>query len=509
MPSLRCLRLLLALLLISFALAVPGMAQDDPGQPGDPGDPVVPPPAFDPEVKPDTSFTIEGIKAILAEIQPLVEKAIGKPFKQTPEISIATRAEVEKLLLDELIPQMKVLQPGADEATARMMARAQASMFSQHLLGKCTMADGHLYIMVENFRTMAELLDQPIVNSRDYLRTTIIHESVHAHDHQQYGALGRLLTAKSTSEIEVLNALIEGHAQFITRRVLSAEKNDALFETWEQGITAMPPGLDDSQKMMAQVMSAAQVFGYIDGRHFFEGLATEAAEHPDFQSDVFAKLPASKNVIARPYLYYHPERAPKSLPLDAVFAAMRASVGEKWQHQVIELPSVQFRQAFGGLIDAKRVDEAIKATVSCHVQAMLPPESMGDKQVIASIAEMESVAAARSFYQLQLDLLKAKDEKMKDTEIRISKAEYKPLGSTNAELQTLARKTVVLGAMGQEIDVCDVVLTKGRFMVEFMVMSIEMDDATVRKHVDAVLAALATADEAAARDATRTPGSER
>lgn len=436
---------------------------------------LVPPPFQD--EKP--FLTEEGLLEIVREAIPAVERATGATFREPVWTRISTRADVERALGEELVPQMKILSPGATEPQAREMARRFASVYGQILVAKFAWKSGLVHVVPETLRRLAKLVDQPKLLDRDVLRVIVTHELVHAIDHQEHALFRNFGAAKSPNELEILNAISEGHAQHVTRRVFEAAGRLEPFETYEKALLAGPPGLGEAEEYLASIIVASLKLAYVDGRTFFDAL--EKTGRKTYVQDVFRRPPAGKNVILKPERYYSPKASDSFDPRPA-FEAFARDFGPDWTRRSQELDSGTLRAAFGNFVDAKEADAAVKGVEEAHVFVLNPKRDPQGKMVIAAVVRAADAAAAKKLADLSVEVSKAKDKKFTEGVIKILKADYGAMAGTG---HTLIRKT--MSVQDQEISMTLVTGTEGAFEFEVVFSNEEVDDARLKAMVGRLL----------------------
>jgi len=429
----------------------------------------------------DFEVTPERLDALVKEVRPLVERSTGHAFKEEPKLVISEADEVRKILVTELTPQMKLQLPDGSADDHRKAAGEMAEQFTKILLGKYAAATNSIHVIPGNFKRLAERYKRPRINSADYLRVIAIHELVHAIDEQAYRAMSRIADVKSAEELVVWNAVIEGHAQHVTRAILVAEKRGDLFRDFEEQISAMPPGTSEGEKALASQQAMYVKFGYIDGRAFFEGLA--ATGRKTYVEDVFAKPPATKDVILHPARYYDPKARPAARDLKPLWDALRKDF-DGWSTDTPSIGEFELRSAIGDFVERKALDAAMARLVGGGALSATPKDAPGSKMVVVLVSQSESGEAASALHDLFEATLKSKDERMKEGAIRITKAEYGTLKTKGGWRTTLARKTIV--AAGQEVPVVDALVTVGDFTVEVLYSNEGIADDEMSKRVQSI-----------------------
>jgi hypothetical protein len=201
----------------------------------------------------ETVVTVEKLRELEASVPPIVERATGKKFAKLPALGVAKRDEVVSVLAEELVPQLKLQYPVLGDETIRGEAKSMARQYARILLAKYSAKHHRIYVLPDTFRELAKRFGRPEIHSAEYLRMIVLHEYVHALDEEQYRAASKLQEMKSTGELEIWNALVEGHAQYVTHRILRSEDQEKLFLDFEDRIAAAPEAEGEADKYLASV----------------------------------------------------------------------------------------------------------------------------------------------------------------------------------------------------------------------------------------------------------------
>jgi hypothetical protein len=427
-------------------------------------------------------LTEERLKAIARDAIVDVERASSRRFVKPPRIKISGHEEVEGLLVEEILPQMKLLlPPDTPSENIPTEARQQARMFATLLVAKYSSRDDCIHVMPETMSRLAELLHAPAFKSEGTLRVVVTHELVHALDGQTMKVFDKIPEAKTRTELEIVNALLEGHAQHLTRRIFAERKEVELFDGYERLILAGPPGQSEAEKALATIATQSLKFAYLDGRAFFDGLAKTGKA--SYIADAFKNPPKEKNGILHPERFYEPPAAAGPVTdVEPVFEAFAAPYKEAWSRNKSDIDESSLRTVFGDFVDAKAVDEALKTLVSARTIALTPKAAPGSRLAILLVGEHKDAAAAERFRDLSIALSRAKDERMKTGSIRIVKSETETIKTPAGHPLTLITKT--LAVPGQEVVVRTACSARGGFNLEIIFSNAESTPEGIAGTVD-------------------------
>lgn len=434
------------------------------------------------------SFTITDrvIREMFLEVRPQVEKMTGHSFKKEPKIVISTQEHVASVLTTEFLPQMQMQFPDVNQAQQHEKAAALAAQYSAVMLGKYSWSEDCIFVLAGNFSKLAETYNRPTINSPGYLRVVLIHELVHVLDQEVHQAMTRLQGIKTYDDLVIWNAVIEGHAQFVTRRILRDQKKESLFQDFEEQMTALPPGLSEGEKYVAEVQSSFNRFGYIDGRLFFEGLARTGRK--TYSDDVFKSPPVRKEVILHPETYYIPRAEVAAVKdLKPLWDSL-GQFGEGWSRLVRNMGEMELRAAFGPYVDGKLLDALAPHLLSGQALLLTPKDAPNSSTIVFLILQMDNPESAARIYDMSVTFLKTKDEKMKEGQIRIARSEYASIKTKASLRNTVSTKTVLAGA--HEIPTRTLLGEIGSYMVEVDYINQKVDDKELAGSLEAIYAFL-------------------
>jgi hypothetical protein len=404
------------------------------------------------------------LAALAKELTPLVEKATGSAMEKTPGLKISDAEAVAKILSGELEPQMKLQYPQGGKAQLRQIAEQTAGMLSRALLAKYEPESHTIHVLEGNFETLSKAANNPRMLEEEYLRVVVMHELVHASDQLQFKAVSNFAAVKTVDDLHVLNALVEGHAQYVTRGILAAEKKEELFRAFEKQITALPEGMSEGEKLLTRVMMSGMKFAYIDGQKFFEELG--ASGRKGFVAEVFAKPPSKRRTILHPKEYLDPSLAPVARDVKGLWKAMEEGLEEDWAATVQGFGATELEAGGTGFVERAASDEVTLAVVGGEAWVLQSKSAPGSKMVIVVAVQLESEAAARKAYDLVCAISKSKDAKLKEGQIRITSSEYGTVKSDLFDRVTTSSKRLAVGT--EEIGLRDVVAQVGTFLLEVL-----------------------------------------
>lgn len=177
---------------------------------------------------------------LVEELVPLVEAHAGARFDHVPEVVLADRETLARVLYAEQLHLLGELTD-LDEADSESSARTTASQVAHLFAGKYGFLEKKLYLSPEG---IAEALAQAGASPAmvgPLLKVVLAHELTHALQDQQVDLARVVIEAETADAVMATNCAVEGHA------------------VWVQEQVALDLGLDGANDLMARVL------GYADG----------------------------------------------------------------------------------------------------------------------------------------------------------------------------------------------------------------------------------------------------
>ncbi|TAH35415.1 MAG: hypothetical protein EYC70_13220 [Planctomycetota bacterium] len=413
---------------------------------------------------------VEITQALLDEIVaaglPQVRQQAGAGLEHGVRVRISDAHEVERILAQENAPVLRMAAGGEEEA--RRMAEELAASLASALLAKYAWSSREILVCPENFRVMADVLGRESLRGLPVLRAVVVHELVHAAADQRFDLAGCFAALPDAAAVQAFNAVVEGHAQHVARRVCAELGWSEGFEDYTGSITAPPLALEgegEGVKLLARNLTSVFAVLYRDGERFVAYLAQEGGDAA--LERAFREPPASVELVSAPEWYLHPERRPRLLyELDGALDAVAADFpAERWITQRITLASSQLESALAPL-SAEEIEPIQRALRQARVLTATGVDQPGERLVAVALMEFAASADAQRYLTTYERLQKARDAIMQEGAVRILEAHYAPLRPPLPQGIAL-RKTLAVG--GQEAPLIAVAAARGSLVVEALV----------------------------------------
>ncbi|MBI5431227.1 MAG: hypothetical protein HZA52_00165 [Planctomycetes bacterium] len=428
--------------------------------------------------------TEERVRAAYAEARAVLESDFDARFHGELTIRLVTSVELGRRIAEENLPIVRLRQPDEEKATAEAKALGDAA--GPIMFAKYAWSTREFLVVPKTWELSAKLLERPELTSDETLRAVMVHELVHAWDDALHDLSAFIANADSVDAANAVNAIIEGHAQYTTRRVCAAHGWSKGFDTFTSGIGVIPESSKASGEGMMTLLraqSANTTFAYHDGESFVTAIGNVGG--PEALARAFRDPPRDGETILHPEWFLDPRTRPVMLydpepALDLFVARFPADV---WTSQRL---TVQSNQLEAALVLLPKVDAAaIVASVrNARLVALYPAANPAEKMVVMTILEFGTEAEARAYVAMSDRLSKLKDEQMKSGVVRIT-------GSTTSTLDGvdtfgfLQHKQMKNGVLA--FDVLSLDLGRGKLVVETLLSGEPLD---IEPHVKLGIALL-------------------
>jgi len=422
-------------------------------------------------------ITEEILAAAVADVFPLVEKETGVGLAGTVSVRLAGADEIGEIIREELFQQfVSILN---DEKRAEQEADTLATLYSTIIYAKYAFEEKSILVCPENLEELSEILGEPLLNTPEGLRAILAHECVHAADDLRYDLHGQACAVENLEASQAFNAVVEGHAQFVSRAVCDRAGWTDAFEAFTRSIGTFPEDLFDEKEqgllLLCRIMVQNVASAYYDGEEFIEALDEQAGA--DAVKRAFVEPPSDSETIQHPEWFVDPsKRRTARYDLESALDIVQNRFdAEAWQNTRSNLTRPQIEASLS-LLPAEEVDAAMAGLDISRFVMLNPKDAPQSKLVLAALYEFRSEEAAATFTKTLGRLHRVKDEKMSEGQVRIVDQHYAPLGLADGE-GTFAKKEV--SAMGNTMTVVSVIARRKDVCLEiaYSVEPISHDDA--------------------------------
>jgi len=415
----------------------------------------------------DPDFDPAALQARVRNLRPVVEDILEQSLGKPVAVAVVTPEALETIVSAEMVAPLGESHGDRASEDLRHARVREAKLVARYLLGEVDPESARLLICPENFERVAAL--DPAwkgVASQEFLDTVLLHELVHVYHQRRFGLRRFLRTPDSVEQTAARRCVLEGHAQYVTRRAARRAGLGDAFRIFVATQTEVPPGIEDAgtrREMEAIRLQAA--FAYVEGEKFVGAIVKELG-YAKAVARIFAEPPTSLELVAWPNNYLRPPVA--TVDLDRIAARIGRLLAERGRNlQVHAMTKVTVRMALApaGEAAVARAMQGFRAAKAVVVQQRRTDVPLA----VVSILACRDAHAAQALYDAEVSTSKNKDELFRGEQspTRILSARYEELRVGDA-LGVLGTKEVEITQLGVRQTVEFAVLRDRELVFEIM-----------------------------------------
>lgn len=429
--------------------------------------------------------TEERVAAAYADATAACKEVFGVDLDTLPPLKLVAPRELGDAVAAENLPMIALREPDDDKAKAA--ARDVGRQFAAVAYAKYSWSTKSILVVPKNWELSARTLGRPGLTADHALRAVMVHELCHAIDDRKFDLGKRVLEARDADAVSAFNAVLEGHAQLVSRRVCKVRGWSDGFDLHTTSIGAVPDGAVDGEALMLQLRAtaAALAAAYLDGERFVAAVVEARPEKG--VSDVFLSPPKDLDTILHPGWYLDPKSRPALLfdPEPAIDVFVAKFDADVW---TATRASPTPKQLATGLtmLPKEDVETLVASMRALRLAQVVPTAEPQAKVRYAIVMEFDNEQSARRWVAASDTVSKKKDESMKTGALRIVSSSTRTLdeGPVRGVLQ---RKGMKAGAA--EFEVVSIDAWRGRLVVETLYSGDPPPDEEHLRLVDEMLSA--------------------
>lgn len=402
------------------------------------------------------------------------------------QVRVATLPEIADALYRENVGDAA----GSDtDEEAQQLQRSVAEMYAKGLMAKYAVETNSILIRPRAFEEFAELLGIPEVRSEGQVMSVLLHECVHAADEELFH-FSSILHGQHTDDAgRAYNAVVEGHAQFVARRLAGELGLSDSFALYTRSLSAARES--ERASGIERGPNALVATVYEDGERFIA--AVYAAGGDEAIRRAFREPPKDLSEISHPGWFLHPDARPTThfdleAGLDALMEALAKNDG--WKERRAALSEREFAASLTPLAH----DEIAPVVAALRGNRQLRAFYKDGQQFGVTLMEFSSAEDALAYLDAFSRMRKQRDETRKEGPNRIEGATYRMLTDPDPKGFIYEHTTYVGDTPVEMFGVCAV---NGPVAVWIATMNVEWRDPLIL--LNKVLARVTPLDGASAR----------
>jgi HEAT repeat protein len=415
----------------------------------------------------DPDFDPAALRDRVRMLRPIVEDILGQSLGVPVSVAVVTPEALEPIVNAEMVPP---LGDGRGDPVSEDLHRARvrdAKLVARYLLGKVDPASGRLLLCPKNFERVAAL--DPAwrnVSSQEFLDAVLLRGLVHVYHQRRFGPHRFLGPLDYSQGFLARQCVLEGHAQFVTRRAVRRAGLDDAFRLFVATQIEVPPGIEDADTRRAMEAVRAHATATHIGGETFVGTVVEELGYAEAVQRIFTEPPTSLELVASPGDYLSPPAV--AADLNRIAARIRRLLAERGKRtEILAMTKGTVRAALApageaAVTLAMRGFRAAKVVVVEQRKADVP-------LAVVSILACADARAAQAMYAAEVSTSKNKDElyRGEQSPTRILSARYDELRVGGA-LGVLGTKEVEITQLGVRQTVEFAVLRDRELVFEIM-----------------------------------------
>jgi len=406
-------------------------------------------------------ITEQRLLAAYADARAACEKVLGAKLDELPPLRIVEPDEIATVVYTENLPAIRLRQP--DEASAKAEAEQISKQLATMVYAKYAWSTRTFLIVPKTWELNVRILKRPQLTADHTLRAVMVHELCHALDDRKFDLGKRVLEATTVDAMTAFNAVLEGHAQLMTRRVCKTSGWLDGFSAFTDSIGALPEnGLDEMTMFLLRVRATTVAAAYLEGERF--ATAVLDARPETGARDLFESPPKDAETILQPMWYLDPKTRPALLyDVEPAIDAFAARFDPKvWTSSRANATGKQLASGMT-MLPKEDIDAVLASLRSARIVQLAPTAAPQSKIALLIVMEFDGEEAARRWVRLSGVISDHKDETMDKGLLRITDSKTTPL--ERPLLQGLMQQKQMKNGRLQ-FDVATIDAHKGRLVIE-------------------------------------------
>jgi hypothetical protein len=415
------------------------------------------------------AFSEEEAGAYIAEVEPLVERVLGRQFKAKPQFKLTDRAGAAESLARDFVPQFKNLAPHLSDMEVEASARNEARKLAPALLGKYGMRDKILYLLPRNVAGLLAAAKVDPMQLKAIVKLVVAHELTHALQDQEVDLVKAMSRIRNGDESQAYSSLMEGQAVFVQDRVGEMlGLNDAVVD-FSRMLSAGAIKRDDpAVELLSHARAALYEEVYLGGQRF----VAYYVEHGGMAKvwTIFERPPTESAMIAKPALYSEAPRVMRDYT--QVLLGIDRDFGNRdWKVQNITLGQANLRAAYASLDPQKRDELLDQIEASQAIIAVDQPAGMMGN---VSLIVMRDSSFTRTGAGYLEEYTRSMIKKIQaGSAVKITDAKFEDFNGIKADVAY--KVTFVIQAPGErKINEQVVRIARGKYLFELLTQNVDL-----------------------------------
>lgn len=404
--------------------------------------------------QPQTSPGQDAAGGLFARPRPFLEEALGYRLNGPPSFRTVNAAQLQEIADTELDVQLRWQFPGLAESVRTQASAAASDAF--RAVSVALYRSGNEILLPANSPRLAQWAEyqtpaggNPVAFRKDFATLALVLEAARMALDQRYQLTKRWAACRSRDEFDVLEALYEGQALWLTRRVARRLSLDACFLLLTDRLDCVlrrPADVSFDDRTEREALSDRELYTLcwlvlrerhrtaLFGLGFFDYLEKQGIR--DAADRAFAQPPSKLAWVEHPELYCKAElRTPGSLAyvLDQLGDRFK---NDAWDCRLQPWTPEMVRQVAVNLGAQEQVERVLHSWQDGAALLYVPKTEGAEAEVALGVVRLTDAAGARAYFGLSSELQRKQDELLNtrpNSPQRVAKSETHTLPLAGAD----------------------------------------------------------------------------
>ncbi|MEZ6185871.1 MAG: hypothetical protein R3F62_12780 [Planctomycetota bacterium] len=358
----------------------------------------------------EADYAPEAMGARFGErLQPALEEALSYRFEAPVRFERVTREGMSEVLAKENMMLLAEIEGGWRGEELERECEKLGQQLGAMVMAKLDFRSGSLHVVPENFTLIAGLEDAwQGVGSQRFLDLILVHEAVHAFQQRTVDFEAYFSGCTSVGQLKGRMSVVEGHAQFITRKVAKALGLEDMFALFLSVSTDVPESIKDPmQRAQLEAVMQNIAFPYTEGEAFFTALV-EALGYEAALERAFGEPPTTLRQVSHPDEFLEP--VAEAIDVEALAQRVaKELLSDAFGTQVMPLPETALATSFG--LAGEKGQASVERVRSAQV-IVATSRTVAGAQVLIALLELDAPEAGADVLEVERVVSEKKDEQL-------------------------------------------------------------------------------------------------
>jgi hypothetical protein len=412
---------------------------------------------------------------------------LGERLDALPPFRLGRLEEIRDLPDRDVEAQLRWrfadLDPDTRARASRMARQARASAtVARYAAGVILALPGQQAVLAHWDESLAQ------AQSPAFLQLALVHEVVRGLLETKYDLPRRYASCRDAEDYQVLRALEEGWAQWVTREVARRLGTESCFPLLAERLRHVPdPAADPGLRLVAQTGLRLEHWALVQGLSFFTYLEEHGGK--EAAARAFRQPPPQTRWIEQPELYVRAAGQARPDLASLLARVEQCLAASEWQAAQQSWTPEMVAQVAALLGERDRAERVLAGWEEGR-SLVWTKRGMSGRQVALSVVRLGTSAGARSYYGLAVDLQRKRDELTGQAcggQVRVLEARSSALQLPGVDEGARFDKQLQFGSQTPSLPAALILARAGNVVVELTWHGVEADPALAERVLRALL----------------------